>query len=40
MTDFKEEAMTVLEAEASHKEKINVIEKQLIIFREEALNIF
>lgn len=40
MKEFKEETQQALEGEVVHKEKIEMMEKQLIVFREEALKLF
>jgi hypothetical protein len=40
MQEFKEETQQVLQGEAVNLEKIEIMEKQLIVFREEALKLF
>lgn len=40
MLEFKEETAQLLQGEAINIEKIAIMEKQLIVFREEALKLF
>lgn len=40
MLEFKEETQQALQSEAINMEKIAIMEKQLIVFREEALKLF
>ena len=38
--DFKDETAKAMKKDPSHAEKVDILEKQLVIFREEALRLF
>lgn len=40
MTEFKEETVARISDQANHQFKIELLEKQLMVFREEALKLF